>query len=164
MTSLKVDRPLTSQLKKLFNEMSCNSNVTPTEFYAMVIKFFNFFNNHQQHDAQEFLTHLLTGLQKESRDEDLEGYIGNTNYSQGTYTKVINTIIDNNSIWYSSFMVVQKEQLSCTVCKTESTNYSASNSIPVQVPETTFQVKIPASTVESVEKFCNNCQENYTHN
>ena len=121
----------------------------------------NFYKNRNQHDAHEFFSDLLNDLQLESEENNLGQYLGNSDMSQGTSSTALNAIMDNNSIWLTSFLLVEKIS-TCVVCETKSMSHQTSDCLQIQVREDQADLTIQKDN-EVIVKACNYCKENQEH-
>ena len=136
-------------------------SINPKPFYVKFCSTHSYYNNRNQHDAHEFLSDLMTVLQKESEDANLHLYLGEK-YVTGTSSTAVNAIIDNNSIWLSTFLLAEKEQTRCMVCNSSSTSYQSSHFLQLQIPEGSSDLQLNKKS-EVISKMCTKCIRNEDH-
>ena len=150
---------VSASLKTLFNDMQHKNQMNPESFYNAINTKLPYFGDKRQHDAQEFLSALLAVLQEEVKSDEMP-----QNWLRGADTleikeALVEKALDSNSVWYHSFLILEKQTVICKACHNSSCQFQSTTMLSVEVPKKSgsLQDLISTASKENVIATCHEC-------
>ena len=150
---------ISNELQELLAKMQKENSTSPKKFVDIVKLKLPQFSDGKQHDAHEFILALITVLQHENTDNQINIYpICNIEDELGQ-SFLFEILLLNNSNWYKKFLCLERITITCHNCNLASIHYEASSCLSINLPTTssTLQNLFVQCLNEFVTSTCQNC-------
>ncbi|KAJ3122423.1 Ubiquitin carboxyl-terminal hydrolase 11 [Nowakowskiella sp. JEL0407] len=126
---------------------SHNEPVDPQKFYECLLKYSSQFVVHEQHDAQEFLQHLLDNIHEDVNRIIKKPYIELPEYDDSADNEVVAAEFwnahkaRNESIIVDQFHGLYRSRMKCETCGHSSIKFDPYMSLTIEIPRTPIDVQ-----------------------